>query len=270
MNCPLSRGIILCLMLAAAGLSRAAGSGGASIVELDDAMCSELKAKHVMQPQPAVGCGRLRLVRIEYLGFDNQPHRDGRIMVLDVVAPHVLDIFDELRKENIRINKVELMNNYMGDDDASTRDNNSSSFNDREISGGGRPSLHAYGLAIDINPIQNPYIKRGDDSSISVSPRNGDQFLNRSEDRPGKAKRVGMAESMIEIFANHGFLGWGGYWDNPIDYQHFQVSRRMADLLIAASPADGAGRFREYIQQYRDCRKSGSRLQCIELAEPAP
>jgi hypothetical protein len=270
MNSPLCKGIILCLFLGAAGMSRAADSGEPSILELDDAMCGELKAKHVMGPKPAAGCGRLRLLRIEYLGFDNQLHKDGRIMVLDVVARHVLDIFDELRNANIRISKVELMNNYLGDDNASTNDNNSSSFNDREVSGGGLPSLHAYGLAIDVNPIQNPYIKRSDDGSISISPRDGAQFLNRSEDRPGKAKRAGMAESMIDIFANHGFLGWGGYWDNPIDYQHFQVSRRMADLLLAASPSDGAESFGEYIQRYRDCRKSASRLQCIELAEPAP
>jgi hypothetical protein len=270
MNCPLCKGIILCLLLAAAGFSREADNGEPPIQELDDAMCSELKAKHVMGPQAAAGCGRLRLVRIEYLGFDHQLHKDGRIMVLDVVAPHVLDIFDELRKENILINKVELMNNYLGDDGASTSDNNSSSFNDREISGGGRPSLHAYGLAIDINPIQNPYIKRNDDGSISISPPGGAQFLNRSEDRPGKAKREGMAESMIGIFANHGFLIWGGYWDDPIDYQHFQLSRRMADLLMAASPFDGAEKFRDYIQRYRDCRESASRLKCVELAEPAP
>jgi hypothetical protein len=162
------------------------------------------------------------------------------------------------------------MNYYSGDDDASIGDNNTSSFNDREISGGERISLHAYGLAIDINPIQNPSLKRNGDGSIRVSPPGGSQFLNRSEDRPGKAKREGMAESMIDIFANHGFLIWGGYWDDPIDYQHFQVSRRMADLLIATSPTDGVEKFREYIQGYRDCRKSASRLQCIELAEPAP
>jgi hypothetical protein len=180
-----------------------------------------------------------------------------------------LDIFDELRRKNIPINKIELMNNYSGDDDASMSDNNSSSFNDREIAGGGRVSLHAYGLAIDINPIQNPSLKRNDDGSVSISPQGGSQFLNRSENRPGKAKRQGMAESMIEVFAGHGFLSWGGYWDNPIDYQHFQVSQKMADLLIATSRAAGAQKFQEYIQRYRDCRKSGDRPHCVALADQA-
>ncbi len=230
-------------------------------------MCDELKARHVMRPKSAIECNRLRLVEIDYLGFDNQLHRDGRIMVLDAVAPHVLDIFRELRERNIAIAKVKLMNSYYGDDEASMSDNNSSSFNDRPIAGGGRVSMHAYGLAIDINPVQNPYLKSNDDNSIAISPREGSHYLNRSEDRPGKARRMGMAEAMIDVFADHGFLTWGGYWDNPIDYQHFQVSQKMADELLASASSAGAEKFDRYIRRYRDCRKTADREHCVELAD---
>jgi hypothetical protein len=237
-----------------------------SITELDRDMCNELKATHVMQPKPSVQCDRLRLIKVEYLGFDNSVHTDGRIMVLDIVAPYVSNIFRDLSQNGIKIEKINTMNKYDGDDEASMSDNNSSSFNDRSISGGGHLSLHAYGLAIDINPIQNPYLKRNSDT-FRISPKKGASYINRSERRPGKAKRPGMAEDMIDIFANQGFLIWGGYWDDPIDYQHFQVSQKMANLIMSSSYAEAAAKFNEYVQRYRECRKSTERLECIEVLE---
>jgi hypothetical protein len=130
--------------------------------------------------------------------------------------------------------------------------------------------MHAYGLAIDINPLQNPYAKRAGDKLV-FSPPAGVRYANRLNDRPGKAPVPGLAESVIDVFANEGFLIWGGYWDDPIDYQHFQVSGRLAEQLARLPQPQAQLLFEQYVGRYRDCRRSApqdaSRSQCIMAAE---
>src|SRR5262249_3289476 len=146
-------------------------------------------------------------------------------------------------------------NRYDGDDNSSMADNNTSAFNDRKTAFGNRLSLHAYGLAIDINPIQNPYLSRVADS-IRALPRAGIAYANRRNDRPWKAVRPGMAESVIDVFADNGFVVWGGYWDNPIDYQHFAVSGGLVERLAQANPIEAEFMFKESVERYRKCRQS--------------
>jgi hypothetical protein len=147
-------------------------------------------------------------------------------------------------------------------------DNNTSAFNARNVAGSNSLSLHAYGLAIDINPIQNPYAKRSG-TRLTFSPPAGVEYANRFNDRPGKKARSGMAESIIDVFADEGFLIWGGYWDDPIDYQHFQVNRGLAEHLARLSPAQARAAFEQHVERYRACRRNGaqesSRSKCIAL-----
>jgi hypothetical protein len=257
------------------GHSRAQAALNAPIMTLDDDACANLKRTHVMKAIPSIGCDRLRIVKVRYLGFDNLVHEDGVIMVLDVVAPQVVAIFQDLLKCHIPVAKVKLMNDYDGIDEASMADNNTSSFNDRDIASGNKISLHAFGAAIDINPIQNPYLKK-DGGTINVSPKTGIDYINRSEFRPWKNIRQGMAETMVDIFANHGFTVWGGYWNDPIDYQHFQVSPKVADMLMSSSYAVASSKFTSYVRDYHQCLKhkrdnlffrSEYRRQCIERIE---
>jgi len=226
-----------------------------------------MKLHHVLNPRAPVGCERLKLIKFEYFGFDGRSHDDGEMVIMDATAGHVLGIFDALRSMQFPIAKARLMNNYDGNDDASMADNNTSAFNVREIAGGGAVSLHAYGLAIDINPIQNPYAKRSG-RTLTFSPPAGAAYANRLNERPGKAVRPGMAEAVIDVFAENGFLIWGGYWDDPIDYQHFQVSRGLAQQLAQMPAAQAQALFEERIQRYRRCRSAAdqgraSRLHCI-------
>ncbi|WP_062267831.1 M15 family metallopeptidase [Endozoicomonas arenosclerae] len=150
---------------------------------------------------------------------------------------------------NFPLAKARLMNDYQGDDDASMEDNNTSAFNSRKITGGSkRLSLHAYGTAIDINPVQNPFVSF-DENNPGLSlykPANGTQYANRQLVRFGKLFRTGMSEEISELFAEQGFIYWGGYWDTPIDYQHFQVSREMSEFM-ALAPAELAS---EFFNQY--------------------
>jgi len=243
-----------------------------AVTPISAALCEDMKRHHVLGPNAPVGCERLRLVKFSYIGFDMALHEDGEIVVMDAAAPHVLRIFTTLRAMRFPIAKARLMNHYQGNDDASMADNNTSAFNDRMITEGTAVSLHAFGLAIDINPMQNPYVVRTGDT-LTFQPQAGVEYANRLNDRPWKEFRPGMTEAVIDVFAHNGFLIWGGYWDNPIDYQHFQVGRDMAEHLARASPAEAEAMFNQLVQRYQACRSlslegASSRTQCIISADP--
>jgi hypothetical protein len=230
-------------------------------------LCQGMKQRHVLTARGPVSCGRLKLVSFTYVDFEGRLHDDGAIVVMDVVAGSVLNIFNALRAGNFPIARARLMNAYDGNDDASMAANNTSAFNDRPITGGGHTSLHAYGLAVDINPVQNPFLKRVN-GSLTVSPLAGSAYTNRRNTRPG------MSEPIIDIFTDNGFLIWGGSWTDPIDYQHFQVGRKMAEHLARVSPDEGAKLFSRMIEGYRACRQASAdkdqkdRKTCILKADP--
>jgi hypothetical protein len=238
------------------------------VVSVDPTLCAEMRTRHVLAPESPVGCERLKLVRFGYFGFDGELHNNGQIIVLDAVADHVLHIFRVLRAMKFPIAKAKLMNQYDGNDDRSMADNNTSAFNVRKISGTNAVSMHSYGLAIDINPVQNPYAKRSG-ASLQFSPPAGVEFANRLDDRPWVPRRPGMAELIVDLFANDGFLVWGGYWTDPIDYQHFQVTRTLAEQLVRLAPAEATSTFENYVQSYRNCinsadrRAPADRVRCI-------
>ena len=209
---------------------------------VSEGLCSDMRSHHVLRSNSQISCDRLRLVRFAYIGFDGRLHDDGEVVVLDAVAGHAARIFAALRDRRFPIAKARLMNQYEADDDASMAANNTSAFNDRDIAGGKRISLHAFGLAIDVNPIQNPSITRSG-NLLKVQPAAGFDYVNRSNMRPGKPTRPGMAEAVVDVFAEEGFPIWGGYWDEPIDYQHFEVGRKLAERLVAATPSDAEAIF---------------------------
>jgi hypothetical protein len=204
--------------------------------------CAQMKAHRVLNPGAPVGCDRLRLVTFSYLGFDGQEHADAELIVLDAVADHALAIFVALRARAFPIHSVRPMDAFNGSDDAAIAANNTSSFNVRAVAGSGNISLHSYGVAIDLNPVQNPYVIRSWNGLV-VEPRSAGAYANRRNQRPG------MAEPVIALFAAHGFSEWGGRWANPTDYQHFQVGRGLAYRLARASPAQARELFEQAVQR---------------------
>jgi hypothetical protein len=163
---------------------------------------------------------------------------------MDAVADHVLQIFVALRERRFPIAGVKLMDHFDGNDAASTAANNTSALNVRPVAGSGRISLHAYGVAIDLNPEQNPYVTRWG-GRVRVDPLSGATYLNRKNQRPG------MAETVKDVFAAHGFVEWGGRWPNPVDYQHFQVSRGLAYELARLPGAEAHAVFGRFVQRSR-------------------
>lgn len=201
------------------------------------------------QPGCPIPLERLRLIKFSYYDFEGNEKNDGEFVVLDAVAKKALNIFKELHASKFPISKARPIEYYKGSDEASMADNNSSCYNCREITGGGLPSIHAYGLALDINPLQNPYIsfEEAGASSTKILPSEGKGFINRTNDRPG------MTEKVVEIFKRNGFTTWGGKWNTPIDWQHFQPPRSLAQLLSIMSPKDSE----EFFELYAD---SGSNI----------
>jgi D-alanyl-D-alanine carboxypeptidase len=213
-------------------------------------LCEEMKHHKTLTNHSRVGCERLAIVKFSYFGFDGKVHGDGELVVLDAVAARVARIFDKLLDLRFPLEKARPVNRYDGDDDASMADNNTSSFNDRPVAGSTSLSMHAYGLAIDLNPVQNPFIE-GAGSTRRVSPTGGERYLDRAHVKPG------MAETVIDVFADNGFTVWGGDWHDPIDYQHFQLGRDMAEQLAQLSSTAAKTMFEKRVEQYRQCRQSG-------------
>jgi D-alanyl-D-alanine carboxypeptidase len=241
------------ILLALTPMARAGDVPAGSVAPVDRALCDDMRKHNVIRAGAVVGCERLRLVKFSYLGFDGNIHDDGEIMVMDAAAENVLRIFAKLREIGFPVAKARLINHYDGSDDASIADNNTSAFNSRNVAGTNSLSLHAYGLAIDINPLQNPYVQRSGGKSI-FSPPASLAYADRLNGQSGKRLRLGMAEAVIDVFADEGFFIWGGHWRSP-DYQHFQVSRDLAQQLARFSPARARDVFRQHVERYRASRR---------------
>ena len=130
----------------------------------------------------------------------------------------MLEIFYELYRNEYQIGKIALIDNYNGDDTASMEDNNTSCFNYRVVDDTTTLSKHAYGLAIDINPYFNPYVKFNADGSLYVSPKGSEGYVDRDAAFPYK---IDENDLCYKLFTEHGFT-WGGNWNSSKDYQHFQ------------------------------------------------
>ncbi|MCZ7536488.1 MAG: M15 family metallopeptidase [Acidimicrobiia bacterium] len=158
----------------------------------------------------------LRLVRLSHWDFDGAV-TTGELVVHRDVADDVVAVFAELFDARFPVMRMELVDVYGADDDLSTAANNTSAFNCRAVTGGARWSEHSYGTAIDINPVQNPYVSNG-----SVLDPHAAPYLDRSLGAPGMILEgdVGVA-----AFAEIGWE-WGGDWTEPIDYQHFSATGR--------------------------------------------
>jgi hypothetical protein len=167
------------------------------------------------RPGCPVAADQLRRVAIDYWGFDDQAHA-GALVVHASVVPAVIRVFDRLRAERFPIHRMDPIDAFNGSDEASMDGDNTSGFNCRYAVADGPPrwSRHAYGKAIDVNPVENPYLQGG-----KVQPPAGTAFVARSPYRPGMAVAGG---TLVHAFASVGW-SWGGRWSATPDYQHFET-----------------------------------------------
>lgn len=159
----------------------------------------------------------LRYVTVSHYGFDSKIHT-GELIVNADIAQKIVSVFQELFSACYCIEKMRLVDEYNADDLLSMADNNSSCFNYRTIEGTTTLSNHSKGLALDINPLYNPYV-RTINGSISILPKNGVPYADRSICCPYYIRKNDVC---YNIFTKHGFT-WGGEWEHAKDYQHFEI-----------------------------------------------
>lgn len=160
----------------------------------------------------------LRYLNVLYVDFSGTT-RTGEIICNKAIAQDLMEIFKELYDNEYQIDKIRLIDEYGGDDDLSCDDNNSSCFNYRVVGGTDTLSKHALGLAIDINPFQNPYITYPNGVE-RISPIGSEPYADRSSGLP---HMILEGDLCYNLFIEHGFT-WGGHWKTLKDYQHFQKS----------------------------------------------
>ncbi|WP_242657087.1 M15 family metallopeptidase [Mycobacterium talmoniae] len=166
------------------------------------------------QPGCPIDPAQLRRVDVRHLGFDGQPH-DGELVVHQDLVDEVLAIFDELYRLGYPIEKIRTPDHYpQAADELSMEDNNTSAFSCRGIPGSDRWSLHAYGRAIDVNPLLNPSVH----ADGVLEPLTAAPYVDRSRTDPGLLHG---GDPAVRVFVDRGWV-WGGSWRSPIDYQHFE------------------------------------------------
>lgn len=203
-------------ILAAADIVPPAGADDgyqASIQTIDHATANAMVGVS-WHPGCPVPISDLRRVELTHWGFDGIRHR-GELIVHQDVARNVVDVFHTLYSMHFPIRAMLRVDRFGADDNASMAADNTSAFNCRPITGSARGfSVHSYGRAIDVNTLENPYVKGN-----SVLPPAGQAFTDRAKIRPGMIRH---GDRVWRAFTTHGFT-WGGDWKSLKDYQHFEA-----------------------------------------------
>jgi D-alanyl-D-alanine carboxypeptidase len=182
-----------------------------------DAATRRLMTGRAWRPGCPVALRDLRQIRLTYWGFDHRVHR-GRLVVRDWFADEVVRVFHRLYDVRYPIRSMRLVDHYGADDMRSMTADNTSAFNCRWRAGICCTwSQHAYGRALDLNPVENPFMFQG-----GFSPANARPFLDRSQHRRGMIHR---RDSVSWAFRAVGWT-WGGDWAGAKDYQHFSSNGR--------------------------------------------
>ena len=158
----------------------------------------------------------LRLVQVSHVGFDGRVRR-GRLVVHRDAARDIVRVFRRLYRAGFPIRRMRPVDAYGASDFRSIEADNTSAFNCRFVEGTRRWSEHAYGRAIDVNPIENPYVANG-----RTSHRASVRYVRRTPCRPGMACPGNV---LVRAFREVGWA-WGGDWRGVKDYQHFSASGR--------------------------------------------
>ena len=212
-----SLALVACLVAFGCGSAAAAGGPGTPFEGSVSRIDRETRAMMVGSSWHR-GCPvphrALRLVRVTYVGFDGEVHH-GRLVLHHRWADEVLSVFERLYARSFPFRRIRLVDRFGANDRASMRHDNTSAFNCRYVRGTTTWSQHAFGRAIDLNPVENPYV-----DGPRVVPGRGRRYLDRADVRPGMVVRRGVA---LRAFRRIGW-GWGGAWSGAKDYQHVSAN----------------------------------------------
>lgn len=167
------------------------------------------------RPGCPVAVEDLRYLRVLHYDYDGKI-RVGELVANKSISDDLLSIFRRLFDARYPIEKMILIDEYGGDDELSSSDNNTSCFNYRMVAGTQKLSRHALGTAIDVNPVNNPYVTTNEEGAVICMPSNGSAYMDRSESFDHK---IDEDDLCFRLFSEYGFT-WGGSWYEP-DYMHF-------------------------------------------------
>ncbi|MDZ7818572.1 MAG: M15 family metallopeptidase [Aliarcobacter sp.] len=205
------------LLLFVAAIFISVNLNASNIKQIDENYAQKMKGVSFHKNCP-VSLSDLRIVNIKHLGFDNNIYFGDMIVHKDV-ADEVSLIFQELFEISYPIKQISPIEKYNGDDFESIEANNTSAFNCRLAEGSNKYSKHSYGKALDINPIENPYVYKDGTTSHKDSIK---YLIREQNDKSNENKAVLTSSSKaVQIFKKYGWK-WGGDWKNTKDYQHFQ------------------------------------------------
>lgn len=159
----------------------------------------------------------LRYLRLSHFDAEKRVHV-GEMVCNKAIADDLLAIFRELYRQKYPIQRIRLIDDYEANDERSMRDNNTSCFCYRKISGTTKLSKHAMGMAVDINTLYNPYVRAGKDGCRIVEPATATKYVDRRRPFPYKIVK---GDLLYRLFLQHGFK-WGGSWRSVKDWQHFE------------------------------------------------
>lgn len=185
-------------------------------------------------------------IEVSFINFEGTEDK-GILEVHKDVKDEVIKIFNEIKEIGFPIFKMETVDKYDFDDEKSVVANNSSAYNFRFVSGTTKLSDHAIGLAIDINPKQNPWVHPS--------------ALNKFPYVPGEKGTIEKGDEIVSIFEKYGW-SWGGNWRNP-DYQHFfkggDVNKRIKNKLyddlgidnpyLQSQPKGRIDKFKDFVKK---------------------
>ena len=187
---------------------------------IDDATFARMRRGGSFPEGCTVKRDDLRYLKVLHYNYDGKV-QTGEMVCNKAVAADLLEIFRELYYNKYQIARMVLIDEYGADDEASMGDNNSSAFCFRRVNGSTRLSKHAQGLAVDINPMQNPcvsYNAKGAVRRIEPDTAEARKHIRRNA---ATAHTIDKDDLCYRLFVAHGFR-WGGSWRTKKDYQHFE------------------------------------------------
>ena len=165
-----------------------------------------------MPSNATIGYDNLCYLTVYHYDFDGRIKK-GELVCNKAIAHDLLCVFRALFSREYPINSICLIDEFNASDEASMQANNTSCFNYRNVAGSKTLSRHAFGMAVDINPLENPYVK-----GSFIQPRTAKDYVDRNKDFPHKIDENDFCK---EVFESFGFR-WGGNWRSAKDYQHFE------------------------------------------------
>ena len=164
-----------------------------------------------MKDDASISFDELRYLTLPYYDFEGHIKK-GEMVCNKAISHDLLCIFRALFSRAYPIYSIRLVDDFNADDEASMQANNTSCFNYRTVAGTNTLSRHAFGMAVDINPLQNPCVK-----GSRIQPKTAADYVDRDKDFLHKIDEDDFCK---EVFVSFGFT-WGGDWRSMKDYQHF-------------------------------------------------